>query len=50
MVRNEESIGNAEYMTLYTGCRISRCCYKRVSLYLFLHGSGRHFGPLTLHW
>ena len=50
MVCSEELIGTAEYMTLYTGCCISRCCYNRVRLHLFLHGSDRQFGTLTLHW
>ena len=35
-VRCEELIGTAAYLTLYTRCRINRCRYKRVRLYLCL--------------
>ena len=36
MVNNEELIGTTEYRTLYVRCRINRCRYKRVQLYLYL--------------
>lgn len=34
MVDSEELIGTAEYLTLYARCRIKRCRYNRVPLYL----------------
>jgi hypothetical protein len=34
MVNNEELIVTTEHLTLYTRCRINRCRYKRVRLYL----------------
>jgi len=36
MVNNEELIGTTVYLTLYTGCRINRCRYNRVRLYVVL--------------
>jgi len=36
MVNNGELIGTTEYRTLYMRCRINRCRYKRVRLYLYL--------------
>jgi hypothetical protein len=34
MVNSEELIGATEYLTLQTGCRISRCRYNGVYLYI----------------
>jgi len=34
MVNSEELTGNAEYLTLYAGCRTQRCRYNRPRLYL----------------
>jgi len=34
MVNSDKSIGTTEYLTVYAGCRINRCRYKRVRLYL----------------
>jgi hypothetical protein len=34
MFNSAESTGTAEYLTLYTRCRINQCRYKRVRLYL----------------
>jgi hypothetical protein len=34
MVNSEELIGIAQYLTLYTRCRLNRCRYNRVRLYL----------------
>jgi hypothetical protein len=36
MVNNEELSSITEYQTLYMRCRINRCRYKRVRLYLYL--------------
>jgi hypothetical protein len=36
MVNIEELIRIAQYLTLYTRCRIKRCCYNRVRLNLAL--------------
>ena len=33
MVNSDELIGTAEYLTLYTRCRINLCRYKLVLLY-----------------
>jgi len=32
VVNSEELVCTAEYLMLYTKCRISRCCYNRVRL------------------
>jgi len=51
---SKELIGTTEYLTLYTGCRINRCRYNRVPLFLsplliqtdclqFLQGINLHF-------
>jgi hypothetical protein len=37
MVNSEELIGTIEYPTLYTRCRINRCRYNRVRLYLSIN-------------
>ena len=34
MIWLEALTGTTEYLTLYTGCRIDRCRYKRVRLYI----------------
>jgi hypothetical protein len=34
MVNNEELIGTTEYLMLQTKCRINRCRYSRVRLYI----------------
>jgi hypothetical protein len=34
MVNSDELIGTIGYLTVYTSCRINRCCYNRVLLYL----------------
>jgi hypothetical protein len=34
MVNREELIGTTENMTLYTRCRLHRCRYNRVPLYI----------------
>jgi len=34
MVNSEELIGTAEHLTLYTRCRLNRCRYIRVQLYI----------------
>jgi hypothetical protein len=34
MVNSEELIGTKEYLTLYKMCRINRCCYNRVRMYI----------------
>jgi hypothetical protein len=34
MVNSDELIGSTEYLTLYTRCRINRCRYNRVRLYV----------------
>ena len=34
MVNSEELIGTTEYLTLQTMCRLNRCRYNRVRLYL----------------
>ena len=37
MVNSEELIGTTEYLTLWTRCRINRCRYKRVLLYIYIY-------------
>jgi hypothetical protein len=34
MVNSEALTGTTEYLTLYTRCRINRCRYNRVRLYM----------------
>jgi hypothetical protein len=34
VVNSEELIATTEYLTLYTECRINRCRYNRVRLYI----------------
>jgi hypothetical protein len=34
MINSEELIGITEYLTLQTRCRINRCRYNRVRLYI----------------
>jgi hypothetical protein len=34
MVNSDELIGNTEYLTLQMRCRINRCRYNRVRLYM----------------
>jgi hypothetical protein len=36
MVNSEELIGTTGHLTLYMRCRLTRCRYKRVRLYIFL--------------
>jgi hypothetical protein len=33
VVNSDELLGNTEYLTLYTWCRVNRCRYNRVRLY-----------------
>jgi hypothetical protein len=44
MVNREELIGTAEHVTLYARCRLNRCRYNRVRLYVikFTPHSYRH--------
>jgi hypothetical protein len=37
MVNSEELIGTTEYLTMQARCRINRCRYNRVPLYLYLY-------------
>jgi hypothetical protein len=40
MVNSEELIGTTEHVTLYARCRLNRCRYNRIRLYLLLsHGN-----------
>jgi hypothetical protein len=55
MVNIEELIGTTEHVTLYTRCRLSRCRYNQVRLYIVNPFVGRHISsqlyflaPLTL--
>jgi hypothetical protein len=39
MVNSWELIGITDYLTLYTRCRLNRCRYKRVILYLLVESN-----------
>jgi hypothetical protein len=45
MVNSDELIGTTEYLTVETMCRINRCRYKRVRLYIILYD---HEGDVSI--